>query len=153
MLDWRDTLPKGVLEECFTDGTEKFLELCQQEDFSEADWLLHIARMTTGLRFNDWDKNTFSLFSERVSQYKLSAENFVAKPFNDADSDELQEGFEFSFVNDKGKTQRRRFATVDYSPRAKLLLNSIEANIDAMGQSISEQEKRQVLAEILKKLC
>ncbi|SHI53065.1 hypothetical protein SAMN02745671_00877 [Anaerovibrio lipolyticus DSM 3074] len=153
MLDWCETLPNGVLEESFADGTEKFLELCQQEDFSEADWLLHIARMTTGLRFNDWDKNTFSLFSERVSQYKLSAENFVAKPFNDADSDELQEGFEFSFVNDKGKTQRRRFATVDYSPRAKLLLNSIEANIDAMGQSISEQEKRQVLAEILKKLC
>jgi len=37
--------------------------------------------------------------------------------------------------------------------RAKLLRNSLVANIEAMGQSISEQEKRQVIAEILQEYC
>ena len=34
-----------------------------------------------------------------------------------------------------------------------LLFNQITASLDAMGHAISEQEKRQVLMEVLKKLC
>jgi hypothetical protein len=38
------------------------------------------------------------------------------------------------------------------SNRAKLLLNTIVDEIESMGRSISEQEKRQVLMEVLKNM-
>ena len=37
--------------------------------------------------------------------------------------------------------------------RAKLLYNEITEAVDSMGQSISENEKRQVLMDILESLC
>ena len=47
----------------------------------------------------------------------------------------------------------RRFDKVEISSRGKLLFNQITAAIESMGHAISEQEKRQVLMEVLKKLC
>ena len=154
MQDWCESLPEGVSEELFEDGTDKFLSACQQSDSSESEWLLQLARIATGLRFNDWDKNTLKIFCDKVTQYKKTAESYVggSKETTDLD-DTITNGFEFAFVNQRGKLQRRRFAAVDYTPRAKLLLNSIKGDIEAMGQSISEQEKRQVVAEILQNLC
>ena len=47
----------------------------------------------------------------------------------------------------------KSFNRSEYSDRAKLLYNDILNSIDEMGQSITEQEKRQILFEILEKLC
>jgi len=52
-----------------------------------------------------------------------------------------------------GESFTKRFDRVEYSNRGKLLYNSITANLAAMGQAISEQEKRQILMEVLKELC
>ena len=41
----------------------------------------------------------------------------------------------------------------DYSNRGKLLYNQITQSLDSMGHAISEQEKRQIIMEILQKLC
>lgn len=154
MQDWCDGLPAGAVEELFEDGTDKFIFVCRQNDGDETEWLLQIAKITTGLRFNDWDQNTYKIFCDKVNQYKDTAERFVGTVNGMGDfGDAMTSGFEFSFVNDQGKVQRRRFTLVDYTPRAKLLLNSIKGDIEAMGQSISEQEKRQVVAEILQNLC
>ncbi|MBR2142528.1 restriction endonuclease subunit S [Anaerovibrio sp.] len=154
ICDWCDELPSEIFEEFFEDGTDKFLPLCQQNDNNEQELLVQVAKMATGLRFNDWDKDTYKVFCERISQYKQTAENYVGKLEDSAAKyDEPISGYEFSYVNDKGKLQRRRFSAVEYTPRAKLLFNSIKGDIEAMGQSISEHEKRQVVAEILQTLC
>lgn len=47
----------------------------------------------------------------------------------------------------------KRFERVEITKRGKLLLNAITSDIESMGHSISEQEKRQILMEVLKKLC
>ena len=154
MQDWCESLPEGASEELFEDGTNRFLSACHQSDSSESDWLLQVAKIATGLRFNDWDNNTLQIFCDKVAQYKETAESYVGESKDyENEGDAITSGYEFSFVNAKGKLQRRRFEVVDYTPRAKLLLNSIKGDIEAMGQSISEKEKRQVVAEILQNLC
>lgn len=154
MQDWCESLPDGASEELFEDGTDKFLDLCQQTNNNENEWLSQVGKMAMGLRFIDWDQNTYKLFCQKIIQYKETAENHVGVKAEASESgDKITSGFEFTFVNHHGKIQRRRFGVVNYSPRAKLLLNSIKGDIDAMGHSISEQEKRQVLAEILQNLC
>lgn len=54
--------------------------------------------------------------------------------------------YQVIFADKEGGNTTRRFDKVEISARGKLLFNQ-------MGNSISEQEKRQVLMEVLKKLC
>ena len=61
--------------------------------------------------------------------------------------------YEIRFRSDDGSSEVKRFDRVETSKRGKLLYNSILSEIDSMGYSISEQEKRQILMDILKKMC
>ena len=56
-------------------------------------------------------------------------------------------------MDEEGNQITKRFEKVESSNRGKLLYNAITSSLDSMGQAISEQEKRQILMEILKKLC
>ena len=47
----------------------------------------------------------------------------------------------------------KRFDKVETSKRGKLLYNAIESAISGMGQAVSEQEKRQILMDVLRELC
>ena len=56
-------------------------------------------------------------------------------------------------TDSEGREIVKTFNRSEYSTRAQLLYNEITNSIDEMGQSITEQEKRQILIEILEKLC
>ena len=45
------------------------------------------------------------------------------------------------------------FDKTTYSDRGKLLYNEIATALNEMGQSISEQEKRQILMEFIEEMC
>lgn len=47
----------------------------------------------------------------------------------------------------------KRFERVENTGKGILLYNQVTAALDSMGRSISNQEKRQILMEILKDLC
>jgi hypothetical protein len=61
--------------------------------------------------------------------------------------------YKLVIVNKDGSEAVKTFGKTEYSQRAKLLLNEMTTSLEEMGQSISEQEKRQVLIELLEKLC
>lgn len=71
----------------------------------------------------------------------------IAETINDTSS------YQVTFADEEGTSTTRRFDKVEVSARGKLLFNQITASLEAMGHSISEQEKRQILMEVLKKLC
>ena len=60
--------------------------------------------------------------------------------------------YEILFCDNNGKQERKTFKREVYSKKAKLLYNDIESSIEEMGQSITPQEKRQVLMDLLEKL-
>ena len=154
MLDFCDGLPLAVFEEIFADGTSKFLELCRTDGINDNELLHSIVRYATGLRLTDWSDQTFIDFQNKIKQYKETACGFEVEDSQErVVTEEPHSDYEFTFLNAQGKAAKKRFAKIEYSPRAKLLRNSLLANIEAMGQSISEQEKRQVIAEILQEFC
>ena len=57
------------------------------------------------------------------------------------------------FTDGEGNVVTKRFDRVAGTRRGKLLYNQVTAALDAMGRAMSDQEKRQVLIEILKDLC
>ena len=85
-----------------------------------------------------------------MQSFKETVEDFSRRSNKDTDKAAF---YEITFTDADGKRSPKRFDRTEYSVRAKLLLNEMTANLDEYGQSITEQEKRQVLMELLEKLC
>ena len=77
-------------------------------------------------------------------QFKTTAENFQCNETSER---------QMIFVDEEGDKIIKRFDSIELSPRGKLLFNQITSSLEAMGQAVSVQEKRQVLIEILRTLC
>ena len=92
------------------------------------------------------DKSRLSL-----KRYKDTAEQYHAEKIDTAET--ATTTYKITFAEDDGKTITKRFDRIECSKRGKLLFNAITADIESMGHAISEQEKRQILVDILKKLC
>jgi leucyl-tRNA synthetase len=113
--------------------------------------VIKLAKTVTDLRIEDWDDRTAEQFIERLKDYKRTAEEFSGE----ATTDNVAEtsSYALTFVDDAGNAVTKRFEKVEQSKRGKLLMNALLADIDSMGHAISEQEKRQILMEVLKKMC
>ena len=140
--EWCASLDKKIFEQLFPDSTDKFLRLIKSSA-DEKIFIAKLAELATGLRLQDWNEQTPTIYFDRLKQFKASAENFQRN-----ETPERQ----IIFVEDTGEKIIKRFNAVELSSRGKLLFNQITAALESMGQAISVQEKRQVLTEILRTL-
>ena len=149
--EWCDRLDPTIFEQLFSDGTDRFLQHLRNVTNDEDLFITRLAKLTTGLRIEDWDSKTAKQYADTLSRFILTAKDFhssvVAETINDTSS------YQVTFADEEGTSTTRRFEKVEVSARGKLLFNQITSSLEAMGHSISEQEKRQVLMEVLKKLC
>ena len=112
--------------------------------------IARLAKATTGLRLEDWEDSTCTVFSAALEQCRKTAEGFQRE--NTTAIDGTTDGYQISYLSKDGQAITKRFEHTEISGRAKLLLNTIVEELDSMGRSISEQEKRQVLMEVLKNM-
>ena len=89
-------------------------------------------------------------FCDSISDFKKTVDEYnTLEHFNG-----IGEGkYKIITVDAEGNEIIKSFDKVEYSKRARLLYQDITASIDEMGQAISEQEKRQILMDILQSLC
>lgn len=149
---WCEGLDTRVFEQLFSDGTDRCLSLFRKGIRDEQELLERLARIATGLRIEDWDDNSPTVFISALQRYKCSAEAFTSADVGVEEKQNIS-GYELSYVGENGQAITKRFERIEVSRRARLLLNNIYADLEAMGQAVSEQEKRQVLMEVLKSLC
>ena len=151
MKEWSDSLDKTVFEQLFTDGTERFLTMIKDATNDEETFVTRAAKLATDLRIEDWDDKTSNIFIKNIKTYKKTAEDFhnnaVAETINDTNA------YQITFSDENGNSTTKRFDKTEVSSRGKLLFNQITASLDAMGHSIPDAEKRQILMEVLKKMC
>lgn len=151
ITDWCESLDSKVFEQLFPDGTNKCLDLFKNITNDEDAFITRLAKLATDLRIEDWDSATINRFFSNVDKYKKTASEFVSEEV----VKDIQgiSSYQISYVDSTGATVTKRFDKIEVSSRSKLLYNQIMASLDAMGRSISEQEKRQILMEVLKELC
>ena len=151
VMDWCDSLDQSVFEQLFVNGADRCLSILKNPGNDEKDFVIKLAKTVTDLRIEDWDDRTAEQFIERLKDYKRTAEEFSGE----ATTDNVAEtsSYALTFVDDAGNAVTKRFEKVEQSKRGKLLMNALLADIDSMGHAISEQEKRQILMEVLKKMC
>ena len=149
--DWCETLDQTAFDHLFTDGTDKILQLFRTVTNDEGAFVTKLARAVTGLRPDDWDNKTIEIFTTKLAQYKETAESYHKD--HNVENSASAKNYMITFINEDGSTTIRSFERVETSKRGKLLYNQITRSLDAMGHSISEQEKRQILMGILQNLC
>ena len=149
--DWCERQDASVYDQLFENGADRCLGFLRSVSNDEKAVIVGLAKIATDLRIEDWDDRTKELFDRKLKEYKKTAEEFTTD-IKSEDEGETS-SYSLTFIDDAGKSVTKRFDKVEQSNRGKLLMNSIIADIDSMGHSISEQEKRQILMEVLKKMC
>lgn len=149
--DWCETLDQDAFEHLFPDGTEKILELFKTVTNDEKEFVTKLAKAVTGLRPDDWNSKTIDSFTTNLSRYKETAESYHKK--HSIENPASARTYMVTFIDKDGSIITRSFERVETSKRGQLLHNQVTRSLEAMGQSISEQEKRQILMEILQNLC
>lgn len=152
--DWLEIIPENAFNNLFANGAERCFPVMKSITNDEELFVEKLGKTISGLRLEDWNKKIIERFLVMLQDYKATIDNCNS----DKDEDELEISedsteYKVVFVNEDGSSYTKRFERVEYSRRAEILLNDIETSIDEMGHSITKQEKRQVLMEVLSKLC
>lgn len=150
--DWCDSLDQAVFNQLFSDGTEKCLGFFKSITNDDDLTITRLAKLATDLRIEDWDANVRQMFIANMTKYKNTAESYHAA-VKETESGQNISTYQISFIDDNGIVVTKQFDKVEETGRGKLLHNQVTAALTSMGRSISEQEKRQILMEILKSLC
>lgn len=149
--DWCESLDERAFEQLFTNGTEKCLGLFKTATNDEETLIARLAKTATDLRLEDWDSSTYERFVANVKKYKVTAEAY--RSVKTAQENVAADAYQVTFVSEDGQSVTKRFSRIDYGKRGKLLFNMVTDALESMGQSITEQEKRQIIMDILKELC
>lgn len=149
--DWCDTIDSDAFEYIFSDGTDKCLDLFKNISNDEESFIIALARLATGLRIEDWGSSIKDIFVSKLSQYKKNAEEHHKQSVKISTGNSNL--YQVVFVDDDGNSVSKSFERIQFSRLGKLLYNQITQSLDAMGQAISESEKRQILMDVLQKLC
>lgn len=148
MLDWYDALKDTTKSHLFNNGEDKILGLIENATNDEKAFVSRIAKGIVGLRIEDWNEKSIETFVAGLASFKDAVE------IQDSKIEEgVNNSYSLTFQDKAGNSITKSFERCEYSNRAKLLFNEITDAVDSMGQSISENEKRQVLMEVLEKLC
>ena len=140
--DWCELLDDRVFEQVFPDGADRCLSLLRTITNDEDTFVTRLVKAATGLRLEDWDDHTFTAEQFHPDMHQQEGEQIV-----DIDS------YQVVFVDAEGNTETKRFERVPTAGRAKLLMNKITSELNSFGEALTEAEKRQVIMEILRKLC
>ncbi len=149
IAEWCEGLNDGLRGYVLPGSANRTIVALQAFTNDEEISLKRLFKAVTGLRIEDWDERTIEVFISEINNVITSAEKFLYGDVNI----EVEASQQIAFINTEGELEKRLFQTAAYSPRAKLLKNEIENAIDEMGQSIEESEKRQVLFDILRRMC
>lgn len=150
--NWYDKLEKQTKVHLFTGMAGNFLEIFKNfSGYDNKKFIELVSHNITGLRIEDWSDEVFDNFKLIMTQVKDTIDNFN----NDQKTGNNAKGKLVKIItfNDDGQDKEITFEQVEITDLGQLLLNSIESNIDSFADSITVNEKRQVLLNLLDKLA
>jgi len=145
-------LKKETLQHQFQNNENAIISLVTTITNDEITFINRLAKAIVGLRIDDWNTNSLTQFSNGLQHFKATVDKYNSD--NQISNSATHSGTrKLTFIDDKGNEITRIFEKTERSNKANLLYNDITGAIEDMGQSISEQEKREVLIEILENMC
>jgi len=151
--DFVEKLKPNTLNYLFPNEEHKVLQLMSNIGNDEKAFIERLAKIVTDLRVDDWTEDTAPQFTTELEQIKRAVLDHDLNATRLENTTVGSNGYKISFIGKNGKKIIKAFDKTSYSERGKLLYNEIANALDEMGQSITEQEKRQILMEFIEKMC
>lgn len=149
--DWYEDLRDETKNHVFDAVKSSLLGKCANPGNDDISFIKDIARVSSGLRLEDWSINTICDFLNSIREFKFNVDRFnLHENQSLVDS---KNSYVLTSTDSQGNQYVKTFEHIEYSDIAKLLKNEVMNALDEMGQSISDAEKRQVLIEALESLC
>lgn len=152
VIDWVSTLDKDVSSHMFNNSENMMLQLCCDVTPDSEKFIEDLARPATGLRIDDWGEVTIDGFIRSISNFVTTIESYSQK-VKQSENQAAIGSYKISFVDDSGIETFKTFDKTELPENAQLLYNDLEAMLtEEYGASLSDNEKRQVLIDIIGKL-
>lgn len=151
--DFVERLKPTTLNFLFPNEEHKVLQLMSNIGNDDKVFIERLAKVVTDLRIDDWTEDTVPQFTTELEQIKRAVLDYDLAASRIENTTVGSHAYKVSFVGKDGKEIIKAFDKTSYSDRGKLLYNEIANALDEMGQSITEQEKRQILMEFIEKMC
>ena len=143
---WFDNLELDKKEHLYNRTTNEFLKLVSNIENDDFENINKLAVIFTGIMIGDWNDKTIDLYINELNEcinlinsYEIDEsvidESMVKIIINSKDEEQLERSFNKEEISDIGST----------------LLNSLEEDIDEYGESISDEEKRNIIMTLLEK--
>jgi len=151
--DFVEKLKPTTLNFLFPNEEHKVLQLMSNIGNDDKMFIERLAKVVTDLRIDDWTEDTVPKFTKELEQIKRAVLDYDLAASRLENTAVGSHAYKVSFIGKDGKEIIKAFDKMSYSARGKLLYNEIANALDEMGQSITEQEKRQILMEFIEKMC
>jgi hypothetical protein len=149
--DWCETLSEHTKQYLFSGNESRILALMLAVTNDESAFVQRLAKAITSLRIEDWNNDTITVFLKDLQKFKTTVDDYNSARQKSATTGVNE--YKISFKDERGAEVTKTFERVEYSRKAKMLFDEIISDLNEHGQSITEQEKRQVLMELLQQLC
>lgn len=148
MRDWLDTLNKETKNHLLNNGNEVIFNYIENPEANDLTLLNEITRKLSGLRLIDWEDKTVTTFVNALKDFKANVEEN-----NKGSNSQSNTGlYKIVYVDENGNEEVKTLTKQETSSKAKLFNNEIHSLMEDYGQSLTTNEKRQVLFDILKDL-
>ena len=144
-----DDLNQATKEHLFNGKIAVFLNIAKHPNNDENKLIEDVARALFNLRMGDFTDDIMESF---ISELKFVKEQILKYNNDESNSSGKNEGFKISYTDKNGEDIIRQFSSSEYTQNGEYLYNSLTDLLSEFGESISADEKRQILFDILKEL-
>ena len=155
---FRDKLDERISEHRFENHAENLYKVLASCGNDENKLIKSLAVSLTGINTVDWSESTIKIYEKQLCEYIESLKKYkYTKGKNESIIENRPESltsgaYYINFVDDTGTITKRNFNKVVCSKKAGVLETELLNILDEYGQSINDNEKRQVLINILEEL-
>ena len=142
-----DDLKQSTKEHSFSGKINLFLDLVKHPNNDETKLIEAVARILFNLRMSDFTDEIMNTFIEELTSVKEAVLQY--------DSDKRRSNtasYKIVFRDDNGQEITRQFDSAENTAEGDMLYNALTSDLEEFNESISSDEKRQILFKILKEL-
>lgn len=142
-----DDLKLTTKEHSFSGKINLFLDLVKHPNNDETKLIEVVARILFNLRMSDFTDEIMNTFIEELKSVKDAILQY--------DSDKRRANtasYKIVFRDDNGQEITRQFDSAENTTEGDMLYNALTSDLEEFNESISSDEKRQILFKILKEL-
>lgn len=145
---WLDSLSPHARHHVFSGSGSRIMSALENFTPDTRTSIMRLCKAAVSLRIEDWDDDLYADFIDVFRDFVEEVASFESQQSGTGNLCQT-----IMFLSPSGVEEMLSFDNVECSPRAKLLKNQIVSSLDEMGQSVSADEKRQVLFDVLKEMC